>query len=252
MNFCGYCNRASILKLKDKDEFKKMFKFVVDRQELVSDKNKMFGIFASNPALLTILPGLEPTFKRFLSKVEEIIPKTKVTVNASSKPVKERKTTDISSTSKTPSNDELSDRLTSWVLKKASENNKKELTNESVKQLFKIESLDENKFKFTCKQSGCSENILLHLQNGRVSMSNIHRHLQNSCWLSGKRTNSKITNSTKVHIDLTERYFKPKCTSDVDLEIEAPPAKEAKLNLNDQKNLQAPVGTKDLTEPSGH
>ena len=60
-----------------------MFKFVIDRQELVDDKKSMFGIFTKNSSLLTILvPGLKPVLKRFIAKVEDIIPKkcTKVQV----------------------------------------------------------------------------------------------------------------------------------------------------------------------------
>ena len=46
-----------------------MFRFVIDRQELVDDKKSMFGIFAKNPSLLTVLPGLEPVLKRFIANV---------------------------------------------------------------------------------------------------------------------------------------------------------------------------------------
>ena len=69
IQFNGYFCRESILKLKDQNEVSEMFRFVIDRQELVDDKKSMFGIFAKNPSLLTVLPGLEPVLKRFIANV---------------------------------------------------------------------------------------------------------------------------------------------------------------------------------------
>ena len=72
--FAGYVNRESILRLKCDKEVSLMFKYVADRSKLVKDKEAMFGIFELDPSLLAISPGLKPTFKRFISKVENLVP----------------------------------------------------------------------------------------------------------------------------------------------------------------------------------
>ena len=71
MKFAGYVNRESILRLKCDKEVSLMFKYVADRSK---DKEAMFGIFELDPSLLAISPGLKPTFKRFISKVENLVP----------------------------------------------------------------------------------------------------------------------------------------------------------------------------------
>ena len=71
MIFCGYKTPETITKLNDPKELNKMFKTVVELQELVPDheKDEMFGIFRRNPSLLKILPGIEMEFKNLLPKI---------------------------------------------------------------------------------------------------------------------------------------------------------------------------------------
>ena len=68
MIFCGYKIPEAITKLNDPKELNKMFKTVIELQELVPDhgKDEMFGIFRRNPSLLKILPGIEIEFKNFV------------------------------------------------------------------------------------------------------------------------------------------------------------------------------------------
>ena len=63
------------MKLKNREEIKKMFQFVIDNQELIENKDSYFGVFARNPKLLYVLPGLEQIFKTFISEVEALVPK---------------------------------------------------------------------------------------------------------------------------------------------------------------------------------
>ena len=77
LKFCGYQSRETIVKLRDKDEVKKMFTFAATYCDLIDKNNrrKTFGIFARNPQTVTVLPGLKPVLKRFITAVENLIPK---------------------------------------------------------------------------------------------------------------------------------------------------------------------------------
>ena len=77
MKFAGYVNRESILRLKCDGDITSMLKYVADRSKLVKDKEAMFGEFELYPSLLAIHPGLKPTFNRFITIVENLVPKRK-------------------------------------------------------------------------------------------------------------------------------------------------------------------------------
>ena len=72
MEFCGYQSKEAILRLKNADELQKMFKLAKDMADVITDeeKKKVFGIFASKPEKVKMLPGLEITFKQFLWSFE--------------------------------------------------------------------------------------------------------------------------------------------------------------------------------------
>ena len=193
MQFCGYYNRESILRLKDKGEQAKMFKFIADRQELVEDKKSTFGVFAAKPSLLTILPGLEPILKRFIAKVEDIIPK-KQSSNARStekmsKKVDQQPPSSSSSSSASdvtmPTVEVLVERLIKW-LNKQIDKLQKDIGPEEVRHSFRIQSTANNSYVFTCLQTGCHRKFMLYFVKSSVSvkMSNVQRHITDSCWLS--------------------------------------------------------------------
>merc|ERR1719354_821945 len=70
MEFCGYQSSEAIVRLKNPDELQKMFDFVKEMTDIIDDKQEMFGIFAPKPEKVRVLPGLEVTFKKFISSVE--------------------------------------------------------------------------------------------------------------------------------------------------------------------------------------
>ena len=115
-SFCGYKTPEAITKLNDPKELNKMFKTVVELQELVPDheKDEMFGIFRRNPSLLKILPGIELEFKNFVKKVEKFLPRA-ITSN------KKRPSKAISTEAKTgkhrPSEADLTKRVRRWFQK---------------------------------------------------------------------------------------------------------------------------------------
>ena len=184
MQFCGYYNRVSILRLKDKSEVSKMFKFVIDRQELVEDKKPMFGIFATNPSLLTVLPGLKPILKRFIGKVEDLVPKKQSSTTRSSEKMSSKKVHSSSSSSSSvskatiPTAEDLGGRYIKWA-KKQVENLNKDIDPEELRKSFKIQSTTNNSFVFICLQAKCHEKLMLHFvdRTSSVNMSNIHRHI---------------------------------------------------------------------------
>ena len=55
MKFCEYGSQKSIIKLKEKDELKKMLIYVIANNELFEDEQermKMFGRFKFSPVLM--------------------------------------------------------------------------------------------------------------------------------------------------------------------------------------------------------
>ena len=68
MTFSGYATIDAIIRLEKEDEQKQMFEFVVSMKDVIDDKKKMFGIFASKPENVTILPGLKTVFEKFIDK----------------------------------------------------------------------------------------------------------------------------------------------------------------------------------------
>ena len=148
MKFSGYDNLESILKLKCKKEINKMFKFVVKRVTLVQDKDDMFGIFAEDISILEMLPGLKPTFKRFLGKVKNLIPnpatrRKRLSQGTSNSPLdtKSKKnhldTETLTPDKKIATAEELGERYKKWLSKKVQETNQ-EMSIEDQEKLFTL------------------------------------------------------------------------------------------------------------------
>lgn len=244
-----------------------MFKFVIDRQELVDDKKSMFGIFTKNPSLLTILPGLEPVLKRFIGKVEDIIPKKSIGTRSSEKmSVRKREQPNSSSSSNTsnalnteiPTVEDLEERFMKWAKKQVQTKNK-DIDDEELRKSFKIKATSNKSFEFTCLQVNCYLPFVLKYldksedtnRTSKINMGNIHRHITSTCWLSEKKStlkfksssSAKSTNFFKSKVSLTEtksnnegltdRTFIPKHPSDTDISIESPSLKYTKVGTKD-------------------
>ena len=72
MEFCGYSDVDSVLRLREPEERNKMFDFMRDMAETMGDedKKKLFGIFWKIPHKVRMLPGVEHRFNQFLKEVE--------------------------------------------------------------------------------------------------------------------------------------------------------------------------------------
>jgi hypothetical protein len=193
MMWCGYENRDAIVKLKDKGELNKMFKFVTDRLELIDNKTEMFGVFAKNPLMVTILPGLESNFKRFLSKVENLVPKkppantvektvSKKSLKAASGGESSSSSADKEKPTSITSATDLSKRLVSWCQKKVSEIEGFDISEDDIQKSFRLIQKGDRKYEFTCQRTKCHEIFALAYSNNSVKLSNVHRHILN-CWL---------------------------------------------------------------------
>lgn len=281
MKFCGYDNRESILRLKCEKEVSKMFKFVVDREKLVTNKEEMFGIFAADVTLLTILPGFKPTFKRFLTKVENLVPNrtTKSKRNGQSPseiPIKKKSRTSVLALERLTPNDkiikveELIERFKKWLSKEVQKKCKRVSIDDQEKS-FSLKSTDSNSFSWMCLQNGCFETVTLTYSSRTksVSMYSAQRHVRDSCWLSGnkkpqfstkKKTNffgtPKQTNITEVPkvVDIEDDsstepdiidFENMNTTLSAEVSLQSP-------TNSDPKNLQVPVGTIDPTKTDGH
>ena len=153
------------MKLKDREEIKKMFQFVIDNQELIEDKDSYFGIFARNPKLLSILPGLDPIFKTFISKVESLVPQKSQNITIQ-KPACKRKCVELD-IKKThvppkvkPKVEVVTEAMKKWLKKKLMSKNLPE-KDDYVNNSFTIKDTPKNNFIFTCKQVKCHEKVTI-------------------------------------------------------------------------------------------
>ena len=201
MKFAGYVNRESILRLKCDKEVSLM-KYVADRSKLVKDKEAMFGIFELDPSLLAISPGLKPTFKRFISKVENLVPNrskerpAKRPASCDRRPSLEAKRKSTGA-SKLLSDDDmmtvadLEKRFLKWLSHEV-EKKGKNVSKEDQEKSFQLKATEGNDFQFICLQINCFEACTLKYckTSNSVNMSSAYRHITNTCWLSPKRSPS--------------------------------------------------------------
>ena len=192
LKFAGYNSRASIVKLKDKEEMKKVVAFAAEHAYLIEkdDLKKTFGIFAKNPEAVKVLPGLEPDIKRFIDAVENLIPKKP---KPATPPQASKRTAESTSSvsdivgkksKATHTVESIQTRFKSWLVKELVG---KDITvDEGMKLLAVKESDNAESFIATCKQKGCRKTWVLTPVNEHCNMGNIHRHIRDSCWLSPK------------------------------------------------------------------
>lgn len=271
MIFCGYQSRESILKLKDNEEVQKMLKFTIQNEAVLEgdERKKVFGMFYKQPNLLSIKPGLEPVFKRFISQVENLI-----------KPVgRERNTVEPTCSTKTknvipkgpkPTPDELMERVRKWLIKESSKPLNRSLTEDNVENFGSMTDSGHS-FKFKCNKVGCKLTFPVPYCESRneFKLSNIYRHIK-SCIFGTKRKESssiqkslcftkspsnffesKKKMSSSNLIDLTEKRFIPKTPYDTDFEKENVSSKNLAIEISSPKNLKQPAGQHEQEDDSG-
>ena len=235
LQFCDYRNREAIVKLKDKTEANKMFKWLADHHELVpsDEKKQIFGIFASKPHLVAILPGLESSFKRFVKTVEDLVPKkgskSQEKLSRTSCESKKKPEANIKSKQK-PDVEYLNKLLLKWITKEAQTKHVK-VTLDEILGPFSITESENGNFIFKCKRLICGDscNLPYSSKNNTVTLSNAYRHLKQSCWLSTTNKVSKASSqkTLKQSFQLptcsksneTDRVFIPHHPDDVDMNI---------------------------------
>eukprot|EP00794_Sanderia_malayensis_P019186 gene19186-21108_t len=189
IEFSGYVTREAIIRLKDKDELEKMFAFVRSMHETVDDKNAMFGIFSKNPERVTLLPGLQISFERFLDAIEQL-PET----DESKAEVKYRKTqpkheTPLTDSQKIVCIDILKSRMEDWIYRQESAREKLDEMQIKPENTFAIAEISgSNNLLFQCLI--CQTRIAMQTSKGSLSLSNARRHLVKRCWLGSVPKNS--------------------------------------------------------------
>ena len=149
-----------------------------------------------------------------------------------------------------PTVEDLEDRFLKWAKKQAQIKNK-DINDEELRKSFKIKATSNKSFEFTCLKVNCNlPFVLKFLDNSKVNMGNIHRHITSTCWLSEKKStlkskssSAKPTNFCKSKVSLTEtkssnegltdRTFIPKHSSDTDISIESPSLKYTNVCTKD-------------------
>jgi len=169
MEFCGYQSSEAIVRLKNPDELQKMFDFVKEMTDIIDDKQEMFGIFAPKPEKVRVLPGLEVTFKKFISSVEAHRSTGSVAPIAASNS-KKRKRSSVVTTS-----EDIMTQMMEWCSKRGFEGEDK----------FKIEKNALGVFEFTCVV--CKMRINLTENKNCVSLLIPQKHVTKSCWMYEKK-----------------------------------------------------------------
>ena len=192
MEFAGYTTRDAVLRLRDAVEQRKMFDFAIEMADILEDKQKYFGIFASKPEKVRVLPGLEAVFKQFLDAVAASkCPSSRREVPMHSKSSKKEKSSITSVTCET-----LVEQMLQWCKNKGHDGQGK----------IKIEKSPPNKYYFTCI---CKERIVLAVTKNAVSLSNVQRHIKDVCWMAEKPPNPK----KRRQCSTIEKFFPPESTS---------------------------------------
>ena len=91
IQFSGFEDVDSVLRLKRPEEVTKMFNFVIEMIDIIPNKEEMFRIFAAKPEKVRITPGLQGPFQKFLAEVEKLKPKEKSVIISESPHSSKRK-----------------------------------------------------------------------------------------------------------------------------------------------------------------
>ena len=165
MKFSGYDEIDSVLQLKEDEERKKMFDFVKEMIDVVEDRDKTFGIFATVPDKVRVLPGLEKKFEDFLNAVEKLRnPKKTVEKGNRKRPNdKEKPKQAVVKPEKNPrteTSDTLKHQMNQWLKKK------------NMIKGFKFSTNSSGNFVFVCEECGI-EKIS---SSGKIACSNAQKH----------------------------------------------------------------------------
>ena len=252
----------AIIKLEDDAEVKRMFDFVVMMEHAVPDREKMFGIFANKPESIMIKPGLVPVFKKFVQAVKNLKNPKKKTANLKAKNNNAFKAKNKKKAQKKniemPTLEYLTDQMKNWMKK------------QSINKPFTFQRTEnESTFCFICDHCKWKVHATANA-NGKVCLSNIHKHFRISerC----KKTNSSGTipaqtktvreffGSNQPSTSTSRSTLQSKKVSKVNIEgpVEFTPEVDltndevVQNNKAGSKNLQPPVGLLVDTETSGH
>ena len=198
MVFCGYNNIESIIKLKEEQEVSKMFKTVVELQELIpeEEKDEMFGIFKKNPSLLRILPGIEPRFQTFLKKVETHCPHHTANGKRGTKRPMKTMALNLKDNKKLkPTENDLKNRLYDWFLKELPKRGK-DITIKEAMVTFTLKENPNGSFTFNCLKCK-SPYIIPNAEPTKISISNATRHITKHCWLNESNKKKSNANSAR-------------------------------------------------------
>ena len=234
-------------------------------KDVVEDKAKIFGMFASKPENIVILPGPKPVFEKFVQGVKNLKnpkkkshlkPKNKTIMKAKEKAAQNEKVIKI------PTIEDLTLQMKSWMSK------------QSIQKPFAFENTtNPSTFLFIC--SNCKwKNHVTSNAKGTVCLSNVQKHFRSSERCKKIKTNTLSTASKTI----PQFFKKPSASSSksqsifneeqrnlepihdnsgVDFNSEVDLTKdteEESMETNDtgSKNLQLPVGHLENIETNGH
>ena len=165
----------------------------------------MFGIFMKNPSLLKILPGVMPGFKRFLKKVDDLLPKEDGN-KPSSKRRKSVKLQDLSESDLTISNSEsgtksqvvekeltvkdMMERFEKWFKKELPSRSPKTSVQDAMNR-FTLKKNPNSSYTFKCIHCDVICNIAY--AGTKTTISSATKHLK-LCWLSSNKKVKVKTN----------------------------------------------------------
>ncbi len=272
LKFCGYNNIDAIIKLEKEEEVKKMFDFVVKMKHAVRDREKVFGIFESNPEDIMVLPGLQPFFDKFVQGVKRLkkTGKDPNKLDVKSRTIVKAKKRIVPKVVQIPRVEDIEQQMRNWMSK------------HEVKEQFKIQTTENPaNFEYSCHTCSWKGQIVLDSE-GKVCLSNVQRHYRkNRCLNRPSSSNASSTSSSKkmqnfykpidslpkaqprskLKLKQTEKVFEdgvdftPHGTNSTDKSDIAADVTENEKNEyqeKDPKNLQLPVGHHENIEPNGH
>ena len=157
MEFTGYNDVEAVCRLKDPKELQTMFDFAANVADGVQNRQEVYGIFASNPKRLRILPGIQSSFQRFLNEVEKLKPKSVASIVKPSS----RKRTCINA-----SVEDLENQVMHFLQKKG------------IERCFRINNNQDN-FVYTCLH--CHWKSILAIHEDEACLGLIKNHINHHC-----------------------------------------------------------------------
>ena len=255
MIFCGYESITSIMKLESEEERKKMFQFVVMMKDAVGDPKKMFGIFASVPEKVMVLPGLVPVFDEFIQNVKKlkstVTPIQLGTERSKTQKIRVNKVVVISNITA----EDVVKQMEVWFRK------------QKVTQKFNVTSIaGTNSFQYTCLE--CKWKKLIPVDaNGKTFLSNVQRHYRSKrCDSLKKKTTATASQASNLQNffprDETHAFASSSSPTGVvksdqrshslDVQFENHSWKESLPETTNKETEKEETNPKNLLPPAGH